>query len=685
MNISEEQYKDLIQIIPDIIYEIDIDGRFAFVNDAIKQLGYNPEELIGKHFSEIIHPDDFESVSRAIVLPKYEGKITGDINSPKLFDERRTDGRVTKNLEVRLVLRNKEETKIDYSYGELHSSGKWDRPVTDKDKRLLGSIGVIRDISKRKEIEGYYRKAQENFRGIFESSKDSIAYFDLDGVLLEVNDSFLNLTGYSREELVANRKYQDITPKEYQEYETKIIGEILKTGESKEYEKEYIRKDSSRVPILLTVFVVRDIDGRPRGRAVIIKDISERKSAEESLKKATQRLELQTWVLEKTNKEIRNLYKELGEKNKELQKLNQLKSDFVSTVSHELRTPMTSIRESISQVLDGMHGEINEQQKEFLSICLEEIDRLTRIISDILNISKIEAGKIELKRTIVNIVTLTKGVISSFVPQAQNKGLGIKEAFSAEIIEVYADKDKIIQVFTNLLGNAVKFTNKGYIEVSVVDKGDILECSISDTGKGIPKDELPKVFSKFQQFGSAMGDEKGTGLGLSITKSIVELHKGKIWAESELDKWTKFTFKLPKYIKAKELFAEYVTDGLNKALDEEAPLSILVFEITNFDDIQKKMGKEIATSIADTLGDVLKNSLRRKADKAIKDCHSVLMILPDTTRDDALRVEGRLRHIFYDYLSKNQLYDRVEIDCKIASFPEDGNTHKKLLSKIGVV
>ena len=255
-------------------------------------------------------------------------------------------------------------------------------------------------------------------------------------------------------------------------------------------------------------------------------------------------------ALKKINKELNVKTKELEQSNRELKKLDQLKSDFISTVSHELRTPLTSIREVTSQVLDGILGETTKEQREFLPIALSEIDRLGRIIEDLLDISKIESGKVELKKEVIDIVPLVKEVISSSVSEAKNKGLEIRENFPKEPIVVYADKDRIIQVFTNLVGNSIKFTEKGYIEISVVDKQTHVECSVSDTGKGISENDLPKVFSKFQQFGRTAGaGEKGTGLGLSIAKGIVELHDGKIWVESKLNKGTKFTFTLPKNTK----------------------------------------------------------------------------------------------------------------------------------------
>ena len=232
----------------------------------------------------------------------------------------------------------------------------------------------------------------------------------------------------------------------------------------------------------------------------------------------------------------------------ERKQIDELKDEFVSTVSHELRTPLTIIREGVSQIFEGVAGKTNEEQRRLLFIALEGIDRLGRIIEDLLDISRIEAGRVQLKRGRVDLVALAREASSVFYTQAQERGLEIKEKVSKKKVEIYIDKDKIFQVFTNLIANALKFTEKGSIGISVIDKEDTVECEVSDTGKGISQEDLTKVFGKFQQFGREAGPgKKGTGLGLSISKGFIELHGGRIWVTSELDRGTQFTFTLPKY------------------------------------------------------------------------------------------------------------------------------------------
>lgn len=245
--------------------------------------------------------------------------------------------------------------------------------------------------------------------------------------------------------------------------------------------------------------------------------------------------------------QIKKAQEELERKNKELMKLDQLKSEFISTVSHELRTPLSITKEGISLVVDEIPGKVNPKQKGILRTASENIDRLARIINDLLDISKIEAGKAELKKSPVDLRDLIKHVADSFSPEIKKKGLQLKVDLPQERAELNIDPDRITQVIINLVGNAVKFTEKGQVEIGLELKPDEVECSVSDSGVGIAADNLPKVFGKFQQFSrTAGGGAKGTGLGLSIVKGIVEMHGGKVRVESELGAGSKFTFSLPR-------------------------------------------------------------------------------------------------------------------------------------------
>jgi PAS domain S-box-containing protein len=277
------------------------------------------------------------------------------------------------------------------------------------------------------------------------------------------------------------------------------------------------------------------------------KNITAQIKAQEVLSNTKKELEVQAWGLKKTNDAINLLYKELERKNTRLQELDKLKSDFISNVSHELRTPLAITKEGISLVLDGVTGEINEQQDKMLNTARKNIDRLARIINNLLDMSKIESGKMELKKEVIDMGDLVEQIAFSFQVFASEKNIDIRSDVPKTKVEVFADRDKLIQVFTNLVGNAMKFTKEGQITIALKDQKHLVECSVQDSGVGIRKEELQKVFERFHQVDRKNGaGEKGTGLGLAITKEIVEKHGGSVWVESEEKEGSKFIFTIPK-------------------------------------------------------------------------------------------------------------------------------------------
>ncbi len=243
------------------------------------------------------------------------------------------------------------------------------------------------------------------------------------------------------------------------------------------------------------------------------------------------------------------IFKPLTIEISERKHVEKLKDEFIGTVSHELRTPLSITKEGISLLLDKIPGPINEDQARILTISKNNMDRLARIINSLLDISRIESGKIQICRDTFDIILLTTQVVNVFEPNIRKKGLEVRADLPKKDIIVRGDSDGITIVLTNLISNSLKFTERGFIGISVTDSGENVEISVADTGIGIAKDNMPKLFEKFQQFARVDGPgEKGTGLGLAIASGIVAAHKGRIWAESEPDKGTRITFTLPKNV-----------------------------------------------------------------------------------------------------------------------------------------
>lgn len=234
--------------------------------------------------------------------------------------------------------------------------------------------------------------------------------------------------------------------------------------------------------------------------------------------------------------------------------LESMKRDFVANVSHELRTPLASVKQAITLVLDKAAGEVTAEQEKMLSLAQRNVERLTRLINDILDLSKIEAGKMVLNRAPQDFGEIVEEVGQTMSLFAQSRGVQLTFQAHKGLPKIDVDRDRVIQVLTNLVGNAVKFTPKeGKVTLNMADirQGAALlshlKVAVSDTGRGIAPEDLGKIFEKFVQVGGKSTDIRGTGLGLPITKALIEQHGGQLWVESDVGKGSKFTVSLPVY------------------------------------------------------------------------------------------------------------------------------------------
>lgn len=252
--------------------------------------------------------------------------------------------------------------------------------------------------------------------------------------------------------------------------------------------------------------------------------------------------------IEEFKKNLVNKNAELEHMNKKLQEVDRLKSNFLSMVSHELRTPLTTIQGYTTFLRTEKAGALNQTQRECLKISEDTADLLNRLIEELLDLSKIERGEFKVNLVNVDMPEIINKAIISLQLFANNQGVTLENNLPKDLPVVWADKERITQVITNLLDNAIKFNREGgkaYITASNQANGKVVFC-ISDTGIGIPNDKLDKVFDKFYQVDSSEKRKYGgCGLGLAISKSILELHQGKIWVESKIGAGSKFFFEIP--------------------------------------------------------------------------------------------------------------------------------------------
>jgi signal transduction histidine kinase len=268
---------------------------------------------------------------------------------------------------------------------------------------------------------------------------------------------------------------------------------------------EIKRRDGSKIPVHVSASVLYDFKGRIKGGVAVIRDITKLREAE------------------------------------------KMKSEFVSYVSHELRTPLTSIKGAIDLLLAGMEGSLSSGQEKFLNIAKDNAERLIRLVKDLLDFSRIECGQFEMRMSLSNIVRVVKKCIEEIGILANEKRILVHGEFPERVPEIFFDEDRIKQVVTNLLSNAIKFTpSGGEVVISVEEERKDIRVCVSDTGVGIDKALLGEVFKKYKPTDFHHLPGSGAGIGLSLCKMIVEAHQGKIWAESELGKGSKFTFTLPK-------------------------------------------------------------------------------------------------------------------------------------------
>jgi len=227
---------------------------------------------------------------------------------------------------------------------------------------------------------------------------------------------------------------------------------------------------------------------------------------------------------------------------------DDMKSNFISNVSHELRSPLSSIKESISLLLDEINGVLSPDQRKFLDLAKRNADRLSRLIDDLLDLSQIESGKVPMRRHNVNLIKTAQEVIDSFKLLAADKDVTLDLKSGSSSVKVWADSDKITQVISNLVDNAIKYSPKvSTVTVEVFTIGNIVEVGVVDNGIGISKEDTERLFDKFSRLEDAIhGEVKGTGLGLAIARELVHMHNGEIYVDSKPGEGSRFYFTLPK-------------------------------------------------------------------------------------------------------------------------------------------
>jgi PAS domain S-box-containing protein len=370
-----------------------------------------------------------------------------------------------------------------------------------------------------------------------EAAPDAILEVDTKGRLTLVNAAAERLFGYGRSELIGKR-VDDLLPeglrKIHAEHRANYYAHPGTRPMGTGLELSAQRKDGSVVPVEISLSPVHVEKGLRV--AAIVRDVTERKTAEEKMRALDARL---TAELSETNRQL-----EL--RNREVERANRLKSEFLASISHELRTPLHTIIGFSELLAEEVEGPLNEKQRRFLGHIHKDAQHLMELINDILDLSKIEAGRVELHREAVEVSAAVADVLASMRPMSAAKAIEMTSRIESGIF-VYVDAVRFREILSNLLSNAVKFTAEhGRIWIDLVAEECFATVSVADTGVGIAPEEHTSIFKKFYQTGSTTrGVREGTGLGLAITKHLVELHGGRIWVESRVGQGSRFKFNVP--------------------------------------------------------------------------------------------------------------------------------------------
>lgn len=388
------------------------------------------------------------------------------------------------------------------------------------------------EITEHKQSEEKLRESEELFRTSFQYSPIGMCLTAPDGRFMDVNQALSNMLGFTRQEL-QEKHFNDITHPEDLKIGMDALRKMLR-GEipNAEFEKRYLRKTGEPIWAQVNSTLLKDPSGKPVRFITHLLNITERKRAEETLQQYTSDLE-----------------RRVEERTLELTHANRAKSEFLANMSHELRTPLNSILGLSESLLEQSRGPLNEKQTQAMQVIAASGTHLLSLINDILEVSKIEAEKLQIHPDIIGVKDVCESSLNFVRELAIKKSITLDFWNKQEVATLFADPQRLKQILINLLNNAVKFTpEKGNVslEVDLNDERDQIQFIITDNGIGIAPDDLKKLFSPFMQVDSSLARQyQGTGLGLTIAYKLTELQGGSVHVESAVGKGSRFMVSLP--------------------------------------------------------------------------------------------------------------------------------------------
>jgi len=513
---SERKYRELVEHANTIILRWTHDGRITFLNEfGLRFFGYSAEEIIGRHVIGTIVPTA-ESSGRDLRL--LMDQICAD---PAAFEQN-----VNENMR-----RNGERVWIAWA----------NRIVRDPQGQVVEILSVGTDITERKTAEEALRRNEQQFRLITENLADLVAVLDLKGRRIYNSPSYREILG-DPNELRGSLSFEEIHPEDKARVQ-EAFEDTVRTGKGHRLEYRLLDRQGRPRYIESQGSVVRDAQGQVAQVVVVSRDVTERRKAEEAIRELNVSLEKR--VAERTA--------ELAVARDRAEAADRLKSAFLATMSHELRTPLNSIIGFTGIILQGLAGPLNGEQRKQLEMVRDSARHLLALINDVLDISKIEAGQLEVNSEPFDLRASIAKVVGIVKPLAEKKGLALRAELEPEIGTWVSDARRVEQVLLNLLNNAIKFTERGAVTLRAETvpgtlrlENSVFRISIADTGIGIKVEDLSKLFQPFRQVDTGLTRQhEGTGLGLAICRRLAGLLGGEIHAASEWGKGSVFTLTLP--------------------------------------------------------------------------------------------------------------------------------------------
>ena len=487
LRLSEERNRLLFESNPHPVWVYDLETLAMIdVNEAaIRNYGYSRKEFLTLTIKDIRPAEDVGAVLESVA------KSGTALDENRIWRHRRKDGSL---LDVEVT-----------SHPLVYAG---------RNARLV----VSTDITIRKQAEEALRQSEERFRMLVSGVKDyAIFMLDPDGRVASWNAGAERFKGYQAQEIVGKSFSRFYTPEDIAEDKPGRALRIASAEGRAEDEGWRVRKDGSRFWANVVITAVRDEQGKLVGFSKITRDITERKQTQEALMKAKE----------------------------EAERSNKFKDQFLSTMSHELRTPLNAVLGFSDLLTEERYGPLNERQRRYVTHIHTGGKHLLRLINDILDLSKIEAGRLQLAIESVPVEASFAEVIDTLRPLADNKSQSLVVNTPPDL-GVKADTTRFKQILMNLLGNAIKFTPKGgKIELTARRLGEVIRVEVRDSGPGIPVEEQERIFEAFHRLRQSDKNAEGTGLGLAITRRLVELHGGHLGLESQPAHGSCFYFTLP--------------------------------------------------------------------------------------------------------------------------------------------